>query len=536
MANRIIEVRVDDKIASVISDPLYVCGNSDYVVKFAFDDEWADHTMKTARFIKSNNEYFDVVFNGIECAMPIIDNTSYVKIGVYAGNLCTTTAAIVNAQRSILCGSGVPAEPDPDVYAQILERIDGLGVPDLNRRVDALQSNAVIAQHVSGDMLHIEDAASWPVEKLVIDIEPKQEGSGDPSPDNVRAISGWDSVKAIRTGGNLLDLASMGGTYVNGAYVFTESITKIIPLPIGYSGKYTITADIEYNSLTARGLYLEILYTDGTKDAVGVPNANGGSKHYQLITKNNVERIMMTWGSAGIITTFRNAQIELGTTTTAYEPYQGTEYTAQFGQTIYGGTLDWKTGKLTKAIHGIAFTGAETFAREAWCDYGFEPVISTSILEKRANYINTNSTKVLTNNTHFANLGTTQVVSGKYGDGVGIYGESTWTKIFFRIPRSVYGATESNTNAELLTLWKNWLAAQYAAGTPLTVAYDLYMSEEIQLTPQQMPELLKGVNNVWCDTGETEMVYIADNQLYIDQKIGASTAALNALMEGINNA
>ena len=33
------------------------------------------------------------------------------------------------------------------------------------------------------------------LEKLAIDFSPKQAGTGDPSPDNVRAITGWDSVK-----------------------------------------------------------------------------------------------------------------------------------------------------------------------------------------------------------------------------------------------------------------------------------------------------------------------------------------------------
>ena len=124
MGDHIIEVRVDDKIASVVGDPLYVCGNSDYIVKFTFDSEWADHTAKTARFIKINKEYIDVIFTGDRCTMPIIDNTPYVRIGVYAGNLCTTTAATVNAQRSILCGSGTPANPPDDVYTQLMEHMD----------------------------------------------------------------------------------------------------------------------------------------------------------------------------------------------------------------------------------------------------------------------------------------------------------------------------------------------------------------------------------------------------------------------------
>ena len=40
-------------------------------------------------------------------------------------------------------------------------------------------------------------------------------------------------------------------------------------------------------------------------------------------------------------------QVEIGSTYTAYEPYQGDTYTADFGQTVYGGTLNWLTGALT---------------------------------------------------------------------------------------------------------------------------------------------------------------------------------------------
>lgn len=124
MADHIINVRVDDKIAAVVGDPLYVCGNSDYIVKFNFDAEWADHAAKTARFVKSNKKHVDVPFTGDQCNMPRLDNTPLVRIGVFAGNLSTTTPAIVNAQRSILCGSGSPEDPPKNVYNQLMEKLD----------------------------------------------------------------------------------------------------------------------------------------------------------------------------------------------------------------------------------------------------------------------------------------------------------------------------------------------------------------------------------------------------------------------------
>ena len=49
------------------------------------------------------------------------------------------------------------------------------------------------------------DPDNLPVQNLVVQIEPVQEGSGDPSPDNVRAISGWTGAKVTGAGKNLLN-------------------------------------------------------------------------------------------------------------------------------------------------------------------------------------------------------------------------------------------------------------------------------------------------------------------------------------------
>lgn len=125
MSDRVINVYVRNKIARA-EKTLYVCGNSDYIVQFDFDAEWDAHEVKTARFI-GGGVYQDVVFSGNECPVPIMSNTYSVKIGVFAGNLRTTTPASVPAEKSILCGIGSPAAPSPDVYAQIMELLNQKG-------------------------------------------------------------------------------------------------------------------------------------------------------------------------------------------------------------------------------------------------------------------------------------------------------------------------------------------------------------------------------------------------------------------------
>lgn len=124
----VINISVENKIAEA-DGTLYVCGNSDFVAKFAFDAEWEAYENKTARFCY-NNSYVDVVFTGNECPVPIISGTYFFNIGVYAGNLHTTTPARVPCKKSILCDTGFPADPPNDVYNQIMAKLNSLGSAD----------------------------------------------------------------------------------------------------------------------------------------------------------------------------------------------------------------------------------------------------------------------------------------------------------------------------------------------------------------------------------------------------------------------
>lgn len=122
-----ITITVKDKIAQNSDNSIYVCGNSDYKINFEFDGEWDELEYKTARFIKSDGTYKDVMFSGNQCSIPVITNTYNLYVGVYAGNLRTTTPAYIRTKRSILCGNGSPAKPSENVYAQIMEALQSVG-------------------------------------------------------------------------------------------------------------------------------------------------------------------------------------------------------------------------------------------------------------------------------------------------------------------------------------------------------------------------------------------------------------------------
>lgn len=118
-----VKIVVKNKIASPFDkNVVLVCGNNDYEINFIFDDEWTAYPAKTARFVW-NGQFVDVAFTGTVCNIPIINNALYVAIGVYAGDLHTTTPALINMKKSILCDNPIHIDPPEDVYNQILELI-----------------------------------------------------------------------------------------------------------------------------------------------------------------------------------------------------------------------------------------------------------------------------------------------------------------------------------------------------------------------------------------------------------------------------
>ena len=137
-----INIKIRNKVAKG-EYAVIVCDNSDYTAVFDFDAEWDEYTRKTARFVYGG-KYTDVVFSGNECAVPVIQDTRAVTVGVYAGDLHTTTPAYFACVPSILFGNGIPADPTPEVYAQIMELLGKISDEGVAKAVtDALEQAKV---------------------------------------------------------------------------------------------------------------------------------------------------------------------------------------------------------------------------------------------------------------------------------------------------------------------------------------------------------------------------------------------------------
>lgn len=119
---RQIPIIVRNKRANLVNpneEPL-VCGNNDYQLVFDFDEEWANFPVKTAMFVYGDQSV-PVVFEGNVCNGIAIEKSNECAIGVFAGDIRTTTGVFLGCVLSIRDLGNPPKAPTPDVYNQIMD-------------------------------------------------------------------------------------------------------------------------------------------------------------------------------------------------------------------------------------------------------------------------------------------------------------------------------------------------------------------------------------------------------------------------------
>lgn len=240
--------------------------------------------------------------------------------------------------------------------------------------------------------------------KLKTTFSPKQAGTGDPSPDNIRPISGWDSVQVTRCGKNLLKLT---GRTVQSTPADFQVASENTKYPIGdgylyvgitgngywiedYITEYDIADNSIYVNVTSSGYGIGMCVKivpgatyvvgkdgDGTNAIISVltTKKDGLVSRFTVINTNvNGNTFTAQDGEEWAIVIFRpntntpvtyqNPRLELGSTLTPYEPYQGSTTTLTLPETIYGGTVDAATGEGEKTWGFIASYNGEAIPGE----------------------------------------------------------------------------------------------------------------------------------------------------------------------------
>lgn len=300
-------VTIRDKIANYSGKMPYVCGNGDCTIIFDFDIAWDGIGLKTARFVKDDGTYQEQVFTGNECPMPVIAGTHGIRVGVYAGNLHTTTPAYIPAKKSILCASGLPADPAPDVYAQLMERINelakgGASEADIATAIEKYMQEHPVQMEESDPSVHAW--AKQPQKPTYTAEEVGAQPKGDyalqseiPAPYTLPVASadtlgGVKVGKGLQMNGETIEVAEEGGfELIESIYIGSEAdkpagITTAIDGDVGQILRTNIRYDALRVTMLAtpsggsnRNAFVSVSFDNGTGVVVGATYIHATNKY-----------------------------------------------------------------------------------------------------------------------------------------------------------------------------------------------------------------------------------------------------------------
>lgn len=369
----------------------------------------------------------------------------------------------------------------------------------INSALSSLQSVTEIIDTASGAIASFPDGSGLPMRSLLAQIEPQQEGSGDPSPENVRPISGWTGLTCAVAGKNLLpDTAVITGGYVRagnpsstspiGSFVSSSQWSCTNFVAVKANATYT-TCIPAYTSANGAGL---CFYKSDETVIDAVTLATQGNANYTFTTPANCAYIRFSWNSG----TDTTAVLVAGSTPSSYVPYvTPTTITCTWqteAGTVYGGTVDVVSGVLTVTHRYVLLDGTQTINKHSTTAYnGFH--------------------------LNLANNGLPACASTEDGT-VGQFSYYKLGKLINANGNAFVGSNTIQFRNDSLTTKDEAIA--YLTANPLQVVYPLAQPQTYQLTPQQISTLI-GNNTVFVDTGSVSVTYQASIKGYIDKVLGA---------------
>ena len=196
---------------------------------------------------------------------------------------------------------------------------------------------------------------------------------------NICPISGHDSAKLFRTGKNLIDnddffnFQSWKPNLVTVGEYPTNYSNRGYKLPTKVGETHTISFGIDENDIPR---YVYLCKTDGiTSTRVAYITTGSALLNRTFTFTSDGSLYYLRSGSMIDQSAFEEqigkidfVQLELGSTATDYEPYtsEPTPVTVQFGQTVYGGTLDSASRRLRVDTRYMVFDGTQEILRANW--------------------------------------------------------------------------------------------------------------------------------------------------------------------------
>lgn len=333
-----------------------------------------------------------------------------------------------------------------------------------------VSGNPVVCYPVAGYPLGVK--AKW---------KPVQEGSGTPSPENIRPIKGRDSVTVERCGENLLHIKPFNkGTYKGITYEYVPDGG------IHISGTALASADSPTFLVwhLPPGKYYGI--NMGTSIAASIVVRRNGANLwlnakgvFEILAGDVIKYWYMIVSNGSTLDTTIYPYIVPGTTApTTYKPYIGQTSTLILPETVYGGEVDAVIGEGNENTKIITLDGNELKFSQRGIYYNL-PMHSAPWAAKNG--------VVCCSHLNSRLLGTNE----NY-------------EFCFLVKSDIDGlfANVDDLNA--------YLAAQYAAGTPVQICYKLKAPVPFTATGAQPIPALAGANTVLTDADSATVTGRAD--------------------------
>ena len=217
----------------------------------------------------------------------------------------------------------------------------------------------------SGEIVSFETDSEDIFTKLQVDLEPIQEGSGAPSPSNVRPIRGHSGVDVKERGFNRLDEETVFASFpqlekqADGSW-YTNQLSQLIDKTVWENdneieGSICLSFDYKYESASYTGLRFKVYYTDGTNASFYTSISQVFARKTGTTQSNKtVSRIAFDYGSAGVGSYIKNVCINVSDPERNgdYEPYQGLEVEQNFNVSLTPTSTD-TTPYLFKAVGDV---------------------------------------------------------------------------------------------------------------------------------------------------------------------------------------
>lgn len=187
----------------------------------------------------------------------------------------------------------------------------------------------------TGNPIEFDAPKAHALKSCVVDIEPVQAGTGDPSPENQRPINGWTEANVYRTEKNIWD-----EEWEVGGYYTATGLPWATNDRIRSKNYIPVVPNTIYYIIVPNGANTGVLFYDGDKNYI--VGSNAAKYNTTFATPTNAAYMKFNTGSNYGATYHNDISINYPSTDHDYHAYQGSSLTLPFGQTVYGGNASYE--------------------------------------------------------------------------------------------------------------------------------------------------------------------------------------------------